>query len=124
MLPSRLNLIQSPCLVASSSLPAIWEHIKNSSIGLMHVKVYLRPVNSLTQAECNTIFNEVLGSEEEATKHGDWIKFRRDGSIEFIFNCRSYKDVQKLYDWMYEHDIDVNNLEEFNMTMPYPPLSK
>jgi hypothetical protein len=104
--------------------PVIWERIKSSDIGLMHVKVYLRPVNSLTQAECDIIFNEVLGSEGEATKHGDWIKFRCDGGIEFIFNRRPYRDVQKLYDWMYEHDIDINNLEEYNMTMSYPPLLK
>lgn len=103
---------------------SIYEKIRNSEIGLMHVKLYLRPVNSLAYNECEDIFNKVLGSEEEATKCGDWIKFRCDGGIEFIFNRKSYRDVQKLYDWMYEHDIDVNNLEEYNMTMPWPPLSK
>lgn len=102
---------------------SIWEKIKNSDIGLMHVKLFLRPVNSLTSEECDEIFREVLGSEDEATEHGDWIKFRSDGDIEFIFNRRSYRDVQKLYNWMYEHNIDVNNLEEYNMTMPWPPLS-
>lgn len=102
----------------------LFEKIRKSNIGLVHLKVYLRPVNSLTQAECDEIFREVLGSEDEATEHGDWIKFRCDGDIEFIFNRRSYRDVQKLYDWMYAHNIDVNNLAEYNLTMQWPPLSK
>ena len=103
---------------------SIWNDIYNSNIGILHVKVYLRPVSSLTNKEVEEIFNEVLKSEEDASEYGDWIKFRADGGIEFIFNRRSYKDVMKLYDWMYRHNIDLNNLAEYNLTFEWPPSSK
>lgn len=101
-----------------------FKKIKENEIGLCYVKVKLRPVESLDYNEVDEVFNAVLGSKEEADKYGDWIKFRADGGIEFIFNRRSYKDVQKLYDWMYENNIDLNNLAEYNLTVEWPPLSK
>ena len=101
-----------------------FKKIKESEIGLCYVKVKLRPVESLDYKEVDEIFNAVLGSQEEADKCGDWIKFRCDGGIEFIFNRRSYKDVQRLYEWMYEHNIDLNNLAEYNLTTEWPPLAK
>lgn len=101
-----------------------FKKIKESEIGLCYVKVKLRSVESLDYKEVDEIFNAVLGSQEEADKCGDWIKFRCDGGIEFIFNRRSYKDVQRLYEWMYEHNIDLNNLAEYNLTTEWPPLAK
>lgn len=102
----------------------IFKKIKENEIGLCYVKVKLRPVESLDYKEVDEIFNAVLGSQEEADKCGDWIKFRCDGGIEFIFNRRSYKDVQRLYEWMYEHNVDLNNLAEYNLITEWPPLAK
>ena len=101
-----------------------YKKIRENNIGLAHVKVKLKPVEALTYSEVDEVFDAVLGSNEEADKHGDWIKFRSDGGIEFIFNRRSYKDVQKLYEWMYEHNVDLNNLAEYNLITEWPPLSK
>ena len=102
----------------------VWKKIKESKFGLVHVRAELKPVAALDYREVDEIFNEVLGSQEEADKYGDWIKFKCDGDIEFIFNRRSYKDVQKLYDWMYANNVDVNHLEDYALTMVWPPLSK
>ena len=86
------------------------DDIRSMEIGTYDIVPYLYPVSSLTESQCDELFSLVLGSEEEAGKYGDWIKFRKDGDIEFIFTRRSYKDVWKLYEWLYRNHFDVDGL--------------
>lgn len=51
----------------------------------------------------------VLGVDAEIMTD-DFIKFRQDGDVEFIFYRRSYREVLKFYQYCHAHHMDIYGL--------------
>lgn len=86
--------------------PSLWEEMRD---GLIEIRPVLKPVSRLTENQMDAIFALVI---PEGPESNDWIKFRQDGDIEFIFYRRSWLDVKKMYDYLIQEGYDVCGLIE------------
>ena len=85
---------------------SLWDKFRKREID--EVKPILKSVSRLTDNQMDAIFALVIPEGEDGSN--DWIKFRQNGDIEFIFNRRSWTDVKKMYDYLIQEGYDIGGL--------------
>lgn len=97
---------------------------KTRIVNVDDCKVCLYPMSALNDDEMGELLELTISKDFENDPTGDWIKFRQDGDVEFIFYRRSYKDVVKFFNWCYLNNYDCNNLIEKDMAIDISELKR
>ena len=71
---------------------------------------YLRPISSMTEQECNKLF-EILGIKEDGSDFSEWIKINDIGIIRlFTEKGKDFEDIAEAIDYLNSIHIDYRGL--------------
>lgn len=91
-----------------------WGHIPDYD-----VKLYLRPVSSMTDEEMDKLF-DILHIDNDG-KDDDWIKINDDLGIKFFFPSGKWiENVIKVYDYLHSIHIDYQGLIKKGLAIEAP----
>lgn len=98
-----------------------WEYAVTAKgiepIEIDFVKPYLRPISSLTDEECNTLFKILDINEED----GDWLKISDINVIRlFTENGKDFYEIANAMDYLYSIHVDFRDMIEKGIALEAP----
>jgi hypothetical protein len=83
-------------------------------------KPYLRPISSLTEKECDKLF-EILEIVPDASDKNEWLKINDIGIIRlFTEEGKDFEDIIKAIEYLYSINVDFRGLIEKGLAITAP----
>lgn len=113
----QTSLFESPTSIKGITEDECWVYFDEDNyewVDIEEVKPYLRPISSLTDEECNTLF-KILDINE---KDGDWLKINDINVIRlFTENGKDFYEIADAMDYLYSIHIDFRDMIEKGLAL-------